>query len=474
MSSTLRTDQDVARLCVMCEGRELQTRVLQDGDRLVLGADDSADIVLTGDDVASTHCLLTAENGLVRVRDCYSTAGTMVNGHTVREMELSRDADIQIDRYEIRVVLTAPKSQTIRPPVFIEPPKNEPEQRSAEEPDFAQESAPVSIPEPAPEVDESTNAHPPVDLVSDESLMSQLHRIQLELIQTRTENRILAEQLEQAQQNSQEVGGETDPFQDEMVELLKAEVIDLQNALAAQQEASGVASSDTSADDEVVSQEEAERLMGRLEELLAELQERDDQVATLTELLEATEDSQDAEETERSQINDWLSEIEERFSHREVEWEAQSRQLQQQLEQVTAERDRAEEMARAENTDARLQATQEVLSGLRDTAERQRQQLDESQKEVARLSRELESRGQELDREERIRLAEEKAEVARQRQELEAARHLTRSKENNESTLKLQALRAHLNEIHAKEQQEQEERKLRSRLSRLWKRLEGR
>ena len=259
-------------------------------------------------------------------------------------------------------------------------------------------------------------------------------------------------------------------FDLEMVELLKAEVIDLQNALAAHEESAPAVASD----DESVSAEEAERLVARLEELLAELQERDEQVATLTELLEATENSHDAEQVERQQVNDWLAEIEQRVGQREVEWESQNRQLQEQLNAALAARDQAESLASAENTDARLLATQEVLAGLRETAEQLQQQLTASQQEVARLNRQAQEHGQQRDREEQIRLAEEKADVARQKQELEAARHLQRTRETSESTLKLKALREHLNEIHEKEQKEQEERRLSSRLARLWKRLDGR
>ncbi|MCR9200044.1 MAG: FHA domain-containing protein [Planctomycetaceae bacterium] len=490
MSSTLHTDQEVATLRVIAAGRQLQQRVLREGDRLVLGADEAADVVLTGEDVAPTHCLLTAESGVVRVRDCYSVSGTRVNGHTVREMELSRDAQIQIDQFEIQLKLKSPAAGGSLTALTAPSPEQRPdrEQRAAEpEPAAVAESiaavgielespqecsadATASEPVACPTPVSAASSEPDVDLTSDESVMTQLHRIQLDLIQARTENRILHEQLQEAQQ-----AGDAplqDPFQDEMVELLRAEVIDLQHALAAQQDVPpGQVDGEPH---ESVSAEEAERLVARLEELLAELQERDEQVATLTELLEATENSQDAEQAERSQINDWLAEIENRFSQKEVEWESQKNQLQQQLEQAVADRDHAEQLSQAENADARLQATQEVLAGLRETAEKLQAQLHDSQTEVSRLQQEAASRGGELNREERIQMAEEKAEIARQRQELEAARHLTRTRENNDSALKLKALREHLNEIHEKEQKEQEERRLSSRLSRLWKRLEGR
>ena len=70
-------------------------------------------------------------------------------------------------------------------------------------------------------------------------------------------------------------------------------------------------------------------------------------------------------------------------------------------------------------------------------------------------------------------LAQERALIAQQRQELENELKRQQQTTADETTLKLQVLRQHLNEIHEEERAEKEERRLGSRLSRLWRRLDG-
>ncbi|MEJ7594457.1 MAG: hypothetical protein WKF77_23225 [Planctomycetaceae bacterium] len=73
-----------------------------------------------------------------------------------------------------------------------------------------------------------------------------------------------------------------------------------------------------------------------------------------------------------------------------------------------------------------------------------------------------------------MQLQTERSEIARLRQELEAERKRKQSPVVNDDNIKFQALRQHLNEIHVQEQKEREERKLSSRIARLWNRLDGR
>ena len=130
----------------------------------------------------------------------------------------------------------------------------------------------------------------------------------------------------------------------------------------------------------------------------------------------------------------------------------------------------------ADSSNAKLEAAQNVMTGLRETADALRQQLAQSEAASAQLRRELEDAKQEDAKQERVELAEQRAEIARQRQELEKARQKAAAGPSD-STLKLQALRQHLNEIHIREEAEKkkelEERKLSNRLARLWGRMEG-
>ena len=114
-----------------------------------------------------------------------------------------------------------------------------------------------------------------------------------------------------------------------MIELLRAEVMDLQTALAERDQAdtNPPPPAGSVAADDVLPQADAEKLVARLEQLLLELQERDNQIATLTELLEAAETACRAEREERSQLDAWLKDIEERFGYREQEWRVQQDKL---------------------------------------------------------------------------------------------------------------------------------------------------
>ena len=114
------------------------------------------------------------------------------------------------------------------------------------------------------------------------------------------------------------------------------------------------------------------------------------------------------------------------------------------------------------------------MTSLRDTAESQRQKLQNAEQTIAQLQLELESAKHAQPREGRMQLAEERSEIARLRQELEAERQRRQNPAVNDDNLKFQALRRHLNEIHEQEQKEREERRLSSRIARLWHRLDGR
>lgn len=144
------------------------------------------------------------------------------------------------------------------------------------------------------------------------------------------------------------------------------------------------------------------------------------------------------------------------------------------MEAIGAERDRAEAALNAKSSSVKLEAAQNVMTSLRDTAESQRQKLREAEQTITQLQSELESTKHAQPREERMQLAEERSEIARLRQELEMERQRKQHPAVSEENLKFQALRQHLNEIHVQDQKEREERKLSSRIARLWHRLDGR
>ncbi|MEQ9411739.1 MAG: FHA domain-containing protein [Fuerstiella sp.] len=458
MSSVFCENNLVAVLAWNCPMAGRRVREVRNGERLFVGSDEASDVPVADERVAAVHCVISAESGCLTVRDCYSQAGTFVDDSRIREIQLTRNAEISVGP----VVIIA-QVQGLNSAVADQNGSHPPAAESA-----VQSASPAS-PELSEEAHRGAAAEPPVV-----SPLQQIDDLQLQLEQAHAEIEVLHRRLETASSNAQESA--QDPYQEEMLELLRSEITDLQTALAErdQRDTELGAGGDMTAAQDTLPQEDAEKLVSRLEDLLLELQLRDEQIATLTGLLEATEEASQAEQEERRQVDAWLMDIERKLGQREQEWQAERNALQQQLTTLASERDSAEAAVNADTSSAKLEAAKNVMTGLRQTVETQRQQLQESEQARAALQRELEDARTSQSREEQVRLAEERAEIARLRQELETARQRDQKVHANEAVLKLQALRQHLNEIHEQERKEIEERKLSSRLTRLWRRLDGR
>lgn len=441
-----------------------ESRSLCPGDRLFVGSDSSSDLCLPVPGVAPTHCVIAASSQSVTIEDCYSPAGTIVDGRKIRSVQISSDAEICIGEATMRVKFRNERAAAVKP--LCVPGKV---------PAFAENlAANAAVPDRAPE---------PAHQEELAKTAKQMDDLRFELLQAQEENRILQRRLEQVRKAP--VAGTPDPCQEEMLELLRAEVLELQAALAeptgGRRGTDSVRSQDTvrslAGDDDILPRKDAEQLMERLERLLAELDERDAQITSLTELLALAEEANRSEREERRQMEVWVRDIEQRFGTREQEWLAERHELQRTLEMVREERDRAEATVQSDTADGRLEATQNLLQCLRETAETQRQKLAESEQTMADLRRRLEHAQTLHSHEDLTQLAEERSEQARLKQELETLR-LQQQQHHHSSqddvTLKLKALRQHLNEIHEEERAEREERRLSNRLARLWRRLEGR
>ncbi|MBC7967754.1 MAG: FHA domain-containing protein [Fuerstia sp.] len=451
-------NETLATLHVNRSGQPRGSQVIREDECLAVGSDPSADICLVDDDVASTHCMIIARGGVVTVRDCFSETGTFVDRVRVREMQLQTDAELRVGKTTISVKLSRSTPQPA-------PVRDVGTASFATSPGTSATTAVIATQAVKRELTENRNPDDSARRIS--TLESQLQQAnaEIEVLQTR----LTAATVVAAPQ--------IDPYADEMLELLRAEILDLQNALADRDQSPVVRSSATEVHEEannILSKPDSEKLVERLEQLLLELQQRDDQIATLTELLEIAEAANRAEREERSQIDSWLRDIERRCSDREHEWLSQRTKLQAEMAAIAAERDRAEAALNANSSNVKLEAAQNILTSLRDTAEAQRQKLQNAEQTIAQLQRELESAKHVQPREERMQLAEERSEIARLRQELEAERQRKQNPVANDENLKFQALRQHLNEIHEQEQKEREERKLSSRIARLWQRLDGR
>jgi hypothetical protein len=268
--------------------------------------------------------------------------------------------------------------------------------------------------------------------------------------------------------------------------LLRAEVEQLQAELAqhdvqiAEMTEMAALEANSGVADVVEPHEDTTALVERLEQLLDELERKDEQVAALEDLLNATEAASRADQEERRQLEAWVRDIEGRIGQRESEWKAAEEKLLRRIDELAAERDRAEQaMEEALSGGRTTMHMQGMVENLRRQIAEREKLLEESDRSRAELERSagFDPRAQveEMLREERLELARQQASVARERVELESARtRLQRHGEYADSEDRIRALRQHLQEIQTVEKQEREERSLSTRLSRLWNRLDKR
>jgi len=494
----------------MARGRRVRSCELRAGDRFYIGSDQTSDVCLADEGVAPTHCAVSVGEDSVVVEDCYSEQGTFVNDRRIRSEKITTEANLRLGeaRMAIKIIGASnsssyesdpaqqgeyddpsthelsdvasfdPADQDHAPQIHAGPLESpvvaanvvlaETVLPAAEMPAFAAESMSAETSLEDPVVGEAEVTAPLAAAVSDAGAVA------LELLQAQEEIKILQARLQQQPESAGTP--QADPYQEEMIELLREEVIQLQTALAERDEVDQLSHTPAvpaPSEDEMLSREDAEKLVDRLEQLLAELTGKDEEITRLTGMLQLAEESAQAEKEERAQIDSWLKDIEERFGQREAEWQAERDRMQAMIESTKAERTLAESAMNADSSSARLEAAQNVIKGLRETAESQREHMLALEEKNNQLTRQLQQAEVDSNREERMAIAQERALLAQQRQELEAEMQRQQKTAADETTLKLQVLRQHLNEIHEEERAEKEERKLGSRLSRLWRRLDG-
>lgn len=302
------------------------------------------------------------------------------------------------------------------------------------------------------------------DVAKVRELESQLQELSLE-------RDVLRERLDQSS------GAAADPFQEEMIELLKSEVTQLQSELN-QRDAriSELSDSDEpSSSEPIVDDVELEKLCSRLEELLTELDDKDEELTVLNQQLLAAEDANHAEQNERRQLENWVEEIEERVTARDEEWETKLEDLQDRLTQAQEDRRETESVASEASTDARVESLQRLVTTLRDAKDELLDQLDSERENAKQLQRQVEELKASDEREESVKLCQERADIARQRFEVEKLRReMEEQKAVQGSDLRIRALRDHLKEVHDQEEEERREaweKSLAGRVANLWKRL---
>lgn len=536
------------RWVVVAESDRGQRRSVElaPGKNLFVGASAHCGLQLDGGDVSSLQCLMMLEAGAVAIQDWASKTGTFVNGEAITvRTELSPQDEVRIADYRIRVHPQHASSSTQG-----ESPTTSAERAVPAAPSGPAPSSPAPAVSPgmparrvgnppadglAGEADaesdrqESADAEPPSDAVqfSDAHATPDAGRFSDAEPVSDAEHDADVEPLDLGEGvpgdgdwgfpstdvptcpaatdpfgveresvdvdaedvfrfDDDEFGG--DQFDRETIELLRAEIDELQTALAQRDEQIdsllAERAPESPRDDTNDLEQRSEAMLQRLQDLLDEVEGHDERVATLEELLRSSEEANQAEQEERAQLDAWVGDIERRVVQREEEWKAETDALRRQIAQTRRERDQAQQKLReAANPGEAPAALQETLDQLQRQNGQLQQDLDAAGKEISGLRQQLEqseSREEESLREERAAIARERAEVARLRHELQQQAMMEntlpppKTQADCELADRLETLRDHLKEIHEAERREQSqlESVLGVRISRLWKRLE--
>ncbi|PAY16058.1 hypothetical protein CKO51_28555 [Rhodopirellula sp. SM50] len=506
---------------------------LEEGRSVFVGSGNSCGIKVSGEDVAEIHCLVDVDDDVVSIQDWASKAGTKVNGTMIDDKTPIRVGDaIVVGSVKLELV-GGPSGQSQAAKQNALDLAAKAAQEAREESvgmenlgyeDLQDDGTTVTEPTPA--------ARPPIGRLSDalaetaaEPITEPIttHVVEEPAIDTSDSDASIVQQPETSAEHkldepesdedpivddfaanhltAEDLDWDPDTFDDdqvdaEIVQLLKSEIEDLRIQLAerdeqlAAMEGLGAEDGEHAASNQAGSIDQdfgGDELVGRVDDLLAELAEHDERVSMLQELLQTAEIQNQAEREERSCLENWVGEIEQRIGERESEWKAEQDALRDRLNVASQERDQfqqqlhtaAKRYGQASVGDA---APDETLQKLQKQNAELQTALEESQKQCVSLNRQIERMQNEEPeslQELRAELAQEKASVSRMRfqlsKQLQEIDGDTAIKEqpDREFAYKLQALRQHLREIHEEEKVEREQKgeSLLGRISNLWKRV---
>ncbi len=454
-----------------------------EGGSLILGSDEQSGVRLEGTGIAPRHCVIHVADGNLFVTDWFSETGTRVNGEKIYAETCVRPTDLlEVGPYQLRYMMAT--ESTDQDVVF-------------------KEHVPVVAdiePSELATLNDTPESRSPEKRLSGNTLLStvedpltKLQKAQAEI--ARLERELDYQRTLAALNDARDAS--SDDAEDELSEstLLRAEVEQLQTELMQREEeirhlVNGSASEPAN-ELPAVNDGESDRLVDRLEQLLAELSESDERVRNLETLLHASDDATLAEREEREQLGHWVSEIETRVADREQQWKAREERLEARLKEA-AERCRraetsAEHVVKLHAGEFQQQLQRQVVE-LQEDNERLASELDEARTEHSRL-REVVSRSgvreeqlQEFTEQqaelklheieiarERALIARQTAEIARLRDELDRAVAPVQNVENPDC--RIRQFREHLREIHDLEEEQRKQRSLSGRLSRLWNRI---
>ena len=453
---------------------------LQHGRSVVIGSSPHCGIQIAGKDVASMHCVIDLNDGVLGIQDWASPTGTIVNGTPITaRISICENDQVKIGSATIAIRRTVtdldrdekdhePATQSdecdledsyLTSEIDLENAVDDSAELETETPIGERSSDEVPPPEPEPvavQHDWASGFDAPID--------------------------------HPAASDPWDAADEFDQYDAETVQLLKAEIDDLRSMLAdrdAQVDQFSRSSCFDTANEQVDhSDQDAGVLQRRVDELLAEAAENDERVQIHQGLLEAAELKNQAESEERLALEAWVGEIEHRMGQRETEWKAEIESVREQLSVVENERNQLQHKLR--EVASRFGAKdvyRETLDQLQADNATLQQQLGKLRKQAGALKQQLDNvqnRESEEIQHERALVAKERADVSRMRFEL--SRKLSEFEQSTPAKMpadqdidvRVQALRSHLREIHEQEKREREERgeSLFSRISGMWKKMD--
>ena len=471
-STTQEQFVEAACLQVQSPDGDVSSYELIDGEMLLIGSGKSCGVVLPEETVAAMHCTLSFIDGLVRVRDWSSATGTLVDGNRiVAETVVSCGIEIRIGSYRLQIVGGEASSATAAMQVL-------------DKVDLLLGDATGSVSNETAVSDEQT-------AVDSETIDDDAVPNSRDAVRAREESF---------------TGYNPDPFEDDTLELLKAEVELLQSELAerdarlAELESLADIDGDLCDSPQTADSPEMEWLVERLEQLLTELERSDERLSMMADLLRAADDASAAEFEERRQIESWIGEIERRLTERELERGAEQQVLQRKATDLQSQLERAERQLdeAADGGNANVDRDNYVAQIRRDYAaleakllqsEAERDQLSTrlDAADVEAIEAQTQAAVEQALREEHLAIAQERttfsqeraafarerAELTRLRDELEDKRQKFDADPDN-ANQRIRAFRDHLREIHETEVPPERPQGLSARIGKLWRRLEGR
>jgi hypothetical protein len=436
---------------------------LQSDQGVFIGSSSNCGLQLRGDKVADIECRIDLKDGILCLQNWISAEGTRLNGKPISEATDLHIGDvIEIQDHEISVESSDAVGQASR--------KDDGEITEQ----INTDDVPFDEPEDSRR-DTPTSAVPASETLASETLASC----------SPEPDATTCDAPESMDLDCDFFAFEEEETYDaETVALLRAEIEELQTALA-QRDAEQNFDRPDSYDQEATSSapvEASDQVLQRMQELIDEANVSDERVSLLEEMLHASEATNRSEHEERDQLEAWVGDIEQRIGQREDEHLAEVETLRNRLEESNLRQEQLQkQLQKAAFSGNAPKQYEETLENLQRTNKELQEKLGETEKRCLSLERKAEQASGDQDsalREERANIAKETAKISRLRFELSSKlteiEHLPKDQnlEDKETAHRIRALREHLKEIHEQEKLEEKDAPLTKRLAKLWKRVE--